>query len=60
MVVLVATAAPTALAAGGGAPLVQERFDDEFVEEPDLFVDVCGVEVRTVTPSGVASRSTPT
>lgn len=47
-VVLVATAAPAALAAGGGTPLVQERFDDRFVEEPEAFVlDVCGVEVRT-------------
>lgn len=42
---VMATAAP-ALAAG--KPLVQERFDDRFVEEPDQFVlDVCGVEVRT-------------
>jgi hypothetical protein len=46
--VVVATAAPAAWAAGGGKPLVQERFDDRFVEEPDPFVlDVCGVEVRT-------------
>ena len=48
VVALVATAVPTALAAGGGRPLVQERFDDRFVEDPELFVlDVCGVEVRT-------------
>ena len=48
VVVLMAMAAPAALAAGGGRPLVQERFDEEFVEEPDLFVlEVCGVEVRT-------------
>jgi hypothetical protein len=48
VVALVATAASTAMAAGGGRPLVQERFDDRFVEDPDLFVlDVCGVEVRT-------------
>ena len=31
-----------------GKPVEQERFDDQFVEEPDNFVlDVCGVEVRT-------------
>ena len=48
VVALVASAVPTALAAGGGRPLIQERFDDRFVEDPDLFVlDVCGVEVRT-------------
>jgi hypothetical protein len=48
VVALVATAAPTALAAGGGRPLEQERFDERFIEEPDLFVlDECGVEVRT-------------
>ncbi|MGH8942990.1 MAG: hypothetical protein ACRDWF_09270, partial [Acidimicrobiia bacterium] len=48
VVALVAMAVPTALAAGGGRPLVQERFDDRFVEEPEQFVlDVCGVEVRT-------------
>lgn len=48
VVVLVAMAAPAALAAGGGTPLIQERFDDRFVEEPDLFVlEVCGVEVST-------------
>lgn len=48
VVALVATALPTALAAGGGRPLEQERFDDRFVEDPDLFVlDVCGVAVRT-------------
>jgi hypothetical protein len=48
VVALVATAAPTAFAAGGGRPLVQERFNDQFVEDPDLFVlDECGVEVRT-------------
>jgi hypothetical protein len=48
VVALVATAVPTALAAGGGRPLEQERFDDRFVEDPDLFVlDVCGVAVRT-------------
>jgi hypothetical protein len=48
VVALVATAAPAALAAGGGRPLVQERFDDQFVEDPELSVlDACGVEVRT-------------
>lgn len=48
VLVLMATAAPAALAAGGGMPLVQERFDERFVEEPEQFVlDVCGVEVRT-------------
>jgi hypothetical protein len=48
VVALVATTAPGALAAGGGRPLVQERFDDQFVEDPDpLVLDVCGVEVRT-------------
>jgi hypothetical protein len=48
VVVVVATAAPTAWAAGGGKPLIQDRFDDRFEEEPDPFVlDVCGVEVRT-------------
>ena len=31
-----------------GKPLIQERFEDQFVEEPDLFVlEECGVEVRT-------------
>ena len=45
--VVVATAAPAAWAAGGGTPLVQERFDDQFVEKPDPFVlEMCGVEVR--------------
>ena len=48
VVALVATAAPAALAAGGGRPLFQERFDDRFVEDPDPFpLDACGVEVRT-------------
>jgi len=48
VVALVATAVPTALAAGGGRPLEQERFDDRFVDDPDPFVlDECGVEVRT-------------
>ncbi len=47
VVALVATAAPAALAAGGGRPLFQERFDDRFVEDPDPFpLDACGVEVR--------------
>lgn len=46
--VLVVVAAPAALAAGEGKPLIQERFDDRFVENPEQFVlDVCGVEVRT-------------
>ena len=48
MLLLMAMAAPTALAVGGGKPIAQERFDDRFVEDPDLFVlEVCGVEVRT-------------
>ncbi|HEX2155211.1 MAG TPA: hypothetical protein VHL52_14695 [Acidimicrobiia bacterium] len=48
MLVLLAVAAPAALAAGGGKPLVRERFNERFVEEPEQFVlDVCGVEVRT-------------
>ena len=34
--------------ANGNKPIFQEKFDDRFVEDPDLFVfDVCGVEVAT-------------
>lgn len=48
VVVVVASLAPAALAAGGGKPLIRDTFDDRFVEEPDPFVlDLCGVEVKT-------------
>ena len=45
--VLMGVAVPSALAVGGGEPLVRVHVDDRFVEEPDQYtLDVCGVEVR--------------
>ena len=46
--VLMTMAVPSALATGGGTPLLQYGWHDEFVEEVDQTVlDLCGVEVRT-------------